>query len=195
MISLRIWTNQLLLVMLRRKWLNDRALPQNLELKSEPKLVDPFYWIHKLAFDLTLDHCLPLPSTLPTYPLEFHYHMHTLTGSQHIIYPYLLKKMVRVMKIVLEPPRMHPRVYSEIPLDSTHARWVAPTSDSKLSKDGSLSPTSKAPTGLILASGKGRSGIFDKDWPGFVDRAHSRHSELTRAKVEYTLISMYQRVF
>ncbi|CAI9276457.1 unnamed protein product [Lactuca saligna] len=71
--------------------------------------------------------------------------------------------------------------------------WT-PTSDSKLSKAGAVSPTSKAPTGPIPSSSKGRSGIFDKDWYDFVNMAHSIHSGQTRAQVAYTIISMCQRV-
>ncbi|CAI9268547.1 unnamed protein product [Lactuca saligna] len=41
-------------------------------------------------------------------------------------------------------------------------------------------------------TGKGRLGIFD-DWSDFVNKAHTRHLDLTREQVEYTFISMRQR--
>ena len=60
---------------------------------------------------------------------------------------------------------------------------------------GVVPPTSKDTTDLIPPSSKGRSCIFNDDWVDFVDRAHSRHSELTREKIKYTLISMRQHAF
>lgn len=70
---------------------------------------------------------------------------------------------------------------------------MTPVTDSKLSGAGAVPPTSKATTGLIPSLGKGRSGIFEKDWLDFVDRAHTRNSELSRQQVEYMLISMCKR--
>lgn len=81
----------------------------------------------------------------------------------------------------------------EIPLGSTHAQSGAPTSNFKLSKAGVVPPTLKAPTSLIPGSGKGQPSTSYKDWFDFVYMAHSRHLELKRAQVEYTLISMPHR--
>lgn len=81
----------------------------------------------------------------------------------------------------------------EIPLGSSLAQSGAPASNSKLSKDGEVPPTSKAPTGLIPGSGKEWPGTSDKDWSDFVNSAHSHHPKLTRVLMEYALISMRHR--
>lgn len=81
----------------------------------------------------------------------------------------------------------------EIPLGSREAQSWAPISDSQLSEGGVVLLTSKATTGLMLGSGKGKSGNFDNYWSDFVDRDHTRNPGLTREHVEYTIIYMCQR--
>lgn len=81
----------------------------------------------------------------------------------------------------------------EIPLSSTPALSGVPTSDSKLSETGFVPLSSRAPTGLIHGSGKGRPSTSNENWYDFVDRDHTHHSELTRSQVEYTCIFMRHR--
>ena len=50
-----------------------------------------------------------------------------------------------------------------------------------------------AKTGLIPGRCIGRPGVNDPAWDDFVDRAMSRHYELTSSQVKDTLISMRNR--
>ena len=122
-----------------------------------------------------------------------HTHAHTHGEYAHNLPPSSQKDGVSIENSPLKPPGTHPRVFSEIPFDSTQAQSLTPAFDSKLSEAGAVSPTSKASPVLITASSKGRSSIFDKDWSDFVDRDHSSHSKITRAQVDYTIVSMHQR--
>ena len=90
----------------------------------------------------------------------------------------------------LEPPERHSQVNLIILFSSTRAQSGTPVTDSKLFEAGAVPPSSKATTSLIPGSSKVRSGIFDKDLSDFVGKAHTRHLELSREQVQYTLISM-----
>ena len=52
---------------------------------------------------------------------------------------------------------------------------MAPSTGSNLFEIGAVPPISKTTTSMIPSSGKGRSGIFDKDLSDFVDKAHMLH--------------------
>ncbi|CAI9279539.1 unnamed protein product [Lactuca saligna] len=72
-----------------------------------------------------------------------------------------------------------------IPFSSIQEQSLTHVTDSKLSEAGAVPPTSKATTSMIPSLGEGGSGIFDKYWSDFVDRAHTRHPKLSREQVEY----------
>nr|KAJ0216936.1 hypothetical protein LSAT_V11C300102220 [Lactuca sativa] len=90
-------------------------------------------------------------------------------------------------------PGTHSRVKFDIPLVSTCTHSGTPVSDPKHSEDGFVPPTSGAATGLIPGKGTGRPRVNDPLWEDYVNRAHSRHLELTRSQVESTLITMKKR--
>lgn len=93
----------------------------------------------------------------------------------------------------MNPPRTNQRVSLHIPISCTHAQSGAPALDFKLVEAGVVPPTSRAPTGVIPGSGKGRPGTVENQCNEFVDRAHTQHPYLTRAQIESTLISMRRR--
>ena len=81
----------------------------------------------------------------------------------------------------------------DIPPSFIEARSMAFGLDPKLFEAGVVHPTSKAVTGLIPGSGKGRPCTNDPNGLDFVSIAHTRHPKLTKFQVESTLMSMRNR--